>query len=135
MSKYVNCVEPDLKFDYQKKYLVKLIMELFAQIKAIHSKSEVTSKGVLHLIGKIDGPSLEQIAKLWKGRILVDFLKAGDYNHPADRHLKIGRLNGTVEGDLTNTNICYKTAKKLRQDKRKLLKNRGWGDNFKNEQL
>ena len=94
------------------------------QIKAIHSKLEIQNS-ILHLIGDVEGNDLEEIVKIWDGKIYVDKL-IGTYHHSCNIPIKIGRDNGTVTGNLSNANICYKSKKKLRKAKRLLFKLLNW---------
>lgn len=94
------------------------------QIKLLHPNLEVKN-GVLHLIGNVKGENLEKINELWNGNIYVDNL-IGTYNHPKDVHLKVGRNIGKIFGDISNSNICYKSKKKLRKGKKLALRNLNW---------
>jgi hypothetical protein len=93
-------------------------------INLIHPNNEVKN-GVLHLIGNVKGCDLEKIIEIWNGNIYVDKL-VGIYHHPKNFHLKIGKNNGTITGDASNANICYKSRKKLRKDKKLALRNLNW---------
>ena len=94
------------------------------QIKAIHPKFEIKNK-VLHLIGNTRGYELEKIVALWNGPIYVDSA-IGKYKHPSKIPIKIGRNVGIVTGDLSNANICCKTKKKIKRERKRLLSGKGW---------
>jgi len=99
---------------------------IFKQIAVIHPKVEIKNN-ILHLIGNVRGNDLEKIRFMWDGPIYADSL-IGTYHHPSEFPLKVGRNCGLITGDLSNANICCKTKKKLKKEKKRLLLGKGWNN-------